>query len=66
MAGEKNITRHAIARCKPVSRVSRDSSFLEWNALVLEENYIWNNVAFSNWARNYEYAKTHCAPGMLS
>jgi len=30
------------------------------------ENYIWNNVAFSNWARNYEYAKTHCAPGILS
>jgi len=30
------------------------------------ENYLWNNVAFSNWARNYEYAKTHCAPGILS
>lgn len=30
------------------------------------ENYIWNNVAFTNWSRNYEYAKTHCAPGILS
>ena len=30
------------------------------------ENYIWNNVAFTNWAKNYEYAKTHCAPGILA
>ena len=30
------------------------------------ENYLWNNVAFTNWARNYEYAKTHCAPGILT
>ena len=31
-----------------------------------EENYVWNNVTFTNWSKNYEYAKTHCAPGILT
>ena len=66
---KKDITRHAMARSKPVNRDSSclsgmsGMSGMHW---CFEENYIWNNVAFSNWARNYEYAKTHCAPGMLS
>ncbi|OLP80227.1 hypothetical protein AK812_SmicGene39380 [Symbiodinium microadriaticum] len=30
------------------------------------ENYLWNNRAFVNWSRNYEYAKTHCAPGIVT
>ncbi|CAJ1368153.1 unnamed protein product [Effrenium voratum] len=30
------------------------------------ENYVWNNVTFTNWSKNYEYAKTHCAPGILT
>ena len=31
-----------------------------------QENYLWNNRAFVNWSRNYEYAKTHCAPGIIT